>query len=60
MPISSMIFSRLRTCIEEKMLIILDCTNKCEKNGQKVGKKQTELSTIESTGHRKLSKLWIL
>lgn len=43
------------------MLIILDCTSKCEKNnGQKVGKtkqKQTELSTIESTGHRKLSKL---
>lgn len=37
MPISSMIFSRLRTFTEN--LIILDCTSKCEKyNGQKAEK----------------------
>lgn len=37
MPISSKIFSRLKTFTEN--LIILDCTSKCEKyNGQKAEK----------------------
>lgn len=58
MLISSMIFRRLRPCIEKKLLI-KNCASKCERNnGQRQNK--LESSIIDSTRHRELSKQYLL
>lgn len=42
---------------EKNLLIIPDCTSKCEKNGRKAEKTTIVLSIVETTGHKEINKL---